>query len=573
MENNQKFGALLRELRKKAGMTLRELAEKVDVNFTYLSKIENGALPPPSEKVIRKLAEVLNCDTDELLTLGGIVPTDLAEILKDRQTREKLRADLNKREAKAARGNVLTMPRIKLPLRGLYRLALPVFLVIAIGISLWYASPTQALDITYSTPSSGLLGYTYTFSVTVNILDAEHLPMYRVDVAIYNVDAPTNHTATFANLPLANSGPVTYIPQEGAACGTATVSAVTEAHWGYREGYSGYVNWGGTGYTFNPATSSGYGYVGGGGTTYITYSITWTSPSSWPPGTYQILTTLYTTAQTPGGGTTFTKTSPTFTLSQWVAAPPPTTPTPTPEPGTTDVSDVVSTTGNFTETVIASSVDNLVVLTIDEGVIGLTAEGEPLTEITIAEMTNPPEPPTESNIIGLTYDFGPDGATFEPPITVTFTYDPLDLLEDVNEEDLIIAYYDTATSSWVTLEDIVVDTVNNTITAKISHFTAFAVIAPPAPTPAPTTPAPTTPAPTTPKPTTPKPTTPTPTTPAATTPAATTPATTTPAVTTPATTTPTPTGEGVNWPLVGGIIAAVIIIAVIVWILVARRRG
>ncbi|TET67120.1 MAG: XRE family transcriptional regulator, partial [Dehalococcoidia bacterium] len=55
----QVFGARLRELRILAGLTQRELAEKIGVDFSYLSKIENGVLPPPSEKVILRLAEAL----------------------------------------------------------------------------------------------------------------------------------------------------------------------------------------------------------------------------------------------------------------------------------------------------------------------------------------------------------------------------------------------------------------------------------------------------------------------------------------------------------------------------------
>jgi transcriptional regulator with XRE-family HTH domain len=48
----QAFSTRLRELRIKARLTQRELAEKVGVDFSYLSKLENGVLPPPSEKVI-----------------------------------------------------------------------------------------------------------------------------------------------------------------------------------------------------------------------------------------------------------------------------------------------------------------------------------------------------------------------------------------------------------------------------------------------------------------------------------------------------------------------------------------
>jgi transcriptional regulator with XRE-family HTH domain len=71
------FGERVRELRKAKNLTLRDVATKVDINFTYLSKIENGKLDfsdYPSEKLIRKLAKVLGGDTDELLLLAEKVP-------------------------------------------------------------------------------------------------------------------------------------------------------------------------------------------------------------------------------------------------------------------------------------------------------------------------------------------------------------------------------------------------------------------------------------------------------------------------------------------------------------------
>ncbi|GAF96159.1 unnamed protein product, partial [marine sediment metagenome] len=131
----------------------------------------------------------------------------------------------------------------------------------------------------------------------------------------------------------------------------------------------------------------------------------------------------------------------------------------------------------------------------------LQADGSPLTEITIVPVTTPPAPPPQQNVIGIPVDLGPDGATFLPPITVTLTYDPATLPEGVALEDLVIAYYDTATGLWVELTDIVVDPATNTISGQASHFTVFSIMAPVAEEPAPTTPAPTTPAPTTPAPT------------------------------------------------------------------------
>ena len=88
----REFGARLRELRKQAGLSQRELADNVGVDFTYLSKIEGGVMPPPSEKVILRLAEVLNADKEELMTLGGKIPSDIAEMLKNREALQLLRS-------------------------------------------------------------------------------------------------------------------------------------------------------------------------------------------------------------------------------------------------------------------------------------------------------------------------------------------------------------------------------------------------------------------------------------------------------------------------------------------------
>lgn len=39
------------------------------------SKIENGIMPPPSKKVIPRLADALNVDKDELIVLAGRIPS------------------------------------------------------------------------------------------------------------------------------------------------------------------------------------------------------------------------------------------------------------------------------------------------------------------------------------------------------------------------------------------------------------------------------------------------------------------------------------------------------------------
>jgi len=174
----------------------------------------------------------------------------------------------------------------------------------------------------------------------------------------------------------------------------------------------------------------------------------------------------------------------TLDLSVTIATPPSPPPPPPPAPpspvlprGTTDVRGMVGDGCSFIEPVTAASDDELCTLTIPVGTVGLTEDLECLPEITMVTMEEPPPPPEDAHVIGLVYDFGPDGATFEEAIILTFTYDPDALPEGVSEEDLVIAYF--VDGEWVELDECVIDTETNTITASVSHFTTFAVIGTP----------------------------------------------------------------------------------------------
>jgi len=349
----QEFGARLRELRKQAGLSQRELADKVGINFTYLSKIESGVMPPPSQRVILRLAEVLSTDKDELMVLAGRIPADIAQLLKNRRAWQLLRSGriqrklriTNKKEGVSVVKNLTNFKRLP-------RMAIATTLVCAVAASLWFASPTKALTISYpSSPSSG---------------------------------------------------------------------------------------------------------------------------STWPSGTYKVKAIVY-----GNGSKIFTGTSTSFSLSAAAAvvggggAPAPKKPKVT--PGVTDVSDFITSRGYFTDNVTAESEDGLVNLNISKGTIGKTKEDKALSEISILEMEEPPDPPADYSIIGLTYNLGPDGATFTPAVTLTFTYNNNDMPEGVNEADLVLAIWDEEAGEWIELASIV-DPVNNTITVQISHLTPYTIL-------------------------------------------------------------------------------------------------
>ena len=83
------FGRKLKELRLKADLTQGELAAEVGVDFTYLSKIENERVDPPSEKTILHIAEILRArlgpevDPDELMALAGKIPSKILNSLAE----------------------------------------------------------------------------------------------------------------------------------------------------------------------------------------------------------------------------------------------------------------------------------------------------------------------------------------------------------------------------------------------------------------------------------------------------------------------------------------------------------
>lgn len=71
------FGQLIRQRRKKQGLTQQQVADRlqaagVQASFTYISKIENGKIDfTPSEEFLRGLAAVLELDEEELLDRAG----------------------------------------------------------------------------------------------------------------------------------------------------------------------------------------------------------------------------------------------------------------------------------------------------------------------------------------------------------------------------------------------------------------------------------------------------------------------------------------------------------------------
>ena len=75
------FGEYLKKVRQSNKMSQRELAQHVGVDFTYISKIENDAMPAPSEETIKKIASALDEDANKMILLAKKIPTDFQEVI------------------------------------------------------------------------------------------------------------------------------------------------------------------------------------------------------------------------------------------------------------------------------------------------------------------------------------------------------------------------------------------------------------------------------------------------------------------------------------------------------------
>ena len=76
------FGQELRKLRKRKGISLKELGPALGVDYTYLSKIENGR-SVPSEDLVLRMGRYFGVDHDELLLAADRIPEDVRRILRD----------------------------------------------------------------------------------------------------------------------------------------------------------------------------------------------------------------------------------------------------------------------------------------------------------------------------------------------------------------------------------------------------------------------------------------------------------------------------------------------------------
>jgi hypothetical protein len=123
-----------------------------------------------------------------------------------------------------------------------------------------------------------------------------------------------------------------------------------------------------------------------------------------------------------------------------------------------------------------ATADGNVSFNVAAGTQMLNAQGQPISEISASIPASIPPPPPQGAVVSH-YDFGPAGATFVPPLTLTLNYDPSNFPVGSDQSALYIAWWNTATEQWVNLPSIV-DQVHHTVMAQVPHFTLFSVVVP-----------------------------------------------------------------------------------------------
>ena len=66
------LGAFIRDQRKRANLSLRQLAEMTSLSNPYLSQVERG-LHQPSVRVLKAISDALNLSAETLLAQAGLI--------------------------------------------------------------------------------------------------------------------------------------------------------------------------------------------------------------------------------------------------------------------------------------------------------------------------------------------------------------------------------------------------------------------------------------------------------------------------------------------------------------------
>jgi len=192
---------------------------------------------------------------------------------------------------------------------------------------------------------------------------------------------------------------------------------------------------------------------------FTIFAIRYQTPTTASTTTTTTSTTATTGTTTSTGGTSSTSTTAATTTPVTVSA------------------NVLGTTSSFSTS--GGAVSSASSLSSSNGKMGISLAANTAVslpsgsqQITVIQLASPPTPPADSKVIEA-YAFGPDNTTFNPAASVTLKYDPAGLPADVQEANLYVALLEN--SDWTEVP-CTIDTQTKMVTAKVSHFSTYALL-------------------------------------------------------------------------------------------------
>jgi transcriptional regulator with XRE-family HTH domain len=100
VNSTKQFGALLRQLRKKRGLGVNQLAGYIGISGAEISRIERGERKKIDPNLLRKLAPKLDVTYEYLMQQAGYLPEKIAEREEIYLTSNNLLADISPEDRK-----------------------------------------------------------------------------------------------------------------------------------------------------------------------------------------------------------------------------------------------------------------------------------------------------------------------------------------------------------------------------------------------------------------------------------------------------------------------------------------
>jgi len=132
-----------------------------------------------------------------------------------------------------------------------------------------------------------------------------------------------------------------------------------------------------------------------------------------------------------------------------------------------------SPAGVVLESVTVRTADEACAVAIQEGTTARDGNVNPLGEVTVARTASVPAAPLGTTV-AIALDCGPAGATFDPPITLTYTLSAEEWAKIGEGATPKVMWYNPGTGAW---QDIpaTVSPATRTVTAEVSHFSIYAL--------------------------------------------------------------------------------------------------